>query len=73
MTTTWIYGLVDPRDGKTKYVGKSDRPKRRVVVHISRAKCKKRKSKKDVWLLDLVNEGLRPSLKLLEEVDDEQC
>jgi hypothetical protein len=63
---TWIYGLVDPRDDLIKYVGKADKPQRRLTAHVCRAVKKKRPTKKDLWLKELHALGLQPTWRPLE-------
>jgi hypothetical protein len=66
MTTTYIYALKDPRDGRARYVGKSDNPRGRYSAHL---KCHTQMtSKKDKWVAELRAVRLKPVLERLEEV-----
>jgi len=58
ITTTFIYGLVDPRDGRVRYIGKADDPERRLTNHFS---CQTPSHKRN-WLLLLRRIGLPPRL-----------
>ena len=60
--TAWIYGLIDPRDGEIHYIGWSTRPEMRLREHI---KCNKGTCK-GVWIKELREDGLEPSMKFLE-------
>jgi len=62
---TYIYALVDPRDGLVRYVGKSDSPKNRLTAHLRDAKG----SCKCGWLSELRAELLRPTLRVLQAVE----
>jgi len=63
--TIFIYGLVDPRDTKVYYVGRTTRPKARLDQHINaKANGPKRR-----WISDLIDNGLYPEMLILEEVD----
>lgn len=72
---TYIYGLVDPRTDRLRYIGKANKPTGRLRRHIreaaadlanghTRHKCN--------WLLLLEKEGLKPRLVILEEVAQSQ-
>lgn len=67
MDMPWmIYGLVDPRTGKTRYVGMTSRGNRRLNEHMSRAVTGGR-THRDCWIRSLITLGLRPTLKVLEQ------
>lgn len=70
MTTTYIYALVDPRDGAIRYVGKTVDIKIRLVQHFSDGGGAKRKHE---WLRELRTLSLAPEVKILAEVDSENC
>jgi hypothetical protein len=59
--TGFIYGLVDPRDGTIRYVGKGYDPKARTKQHL-KASHNPRVNK---WVSELREIGLRPKLKIL--------
>lgn len=65
----YIYGLVDPRDGKVRYVGKADDPQKRLKSHL-REKDRKNK-RKLLWIEELAELGLKPSITYLQEVGPE--
>lgn len=65
MKTTFIYGLLDPRDNFKIYIGKSDKPETRYKQHLNRLK---QKTKKTDWLNKLLTNGLKPELIILDEV-----
>lgn len=67
--TTFIYGLVDPRTGHVRYVGKSHNPKNRLQNHLTPRQLKS-KSHKNSWLRGLLDSGYKPRLVLLEEVNE---
>lgn len=66
---TLIYALIDPRDGSTRYVGKTIRGlATRLRAHLCRTNLTpKRHSSR--WLKGLSDLGLKPSITLLEVVD----
>jgi hypothetical protein len=64
--TTFIYALNDPRTGECRYVGKSDTPEKRFVLHLITAA--RMRTHKDKWVSSLKAGGLRPTLEVLDEV-----
>lgn len=62
---TYIYALIDPRDEKIKYVGKSNNPKKRLPGHYHAYKP----TIKYYWLHKLRRLGLKPELIILDEID----
>jgi hypothetical protein len=64
MKTTFIYGLLDPRDMRLRYVGKSNNPKVRYRDHVTENQI----SHKASWIKGLSKLGLRPILIILDEV-----
>jgi hypothetical protein len=64
--TTYIYGLIDPRDNQVKYVGKSNNPKTRLLSH--RRWWFDRHNPKGQWIKELKEHGLNPSCTILAEV-----
>lgn len=65
---TFIYALIDPETLEPRYVGKSDNPTKRLGYHCSQSK--RELSHKAHWIRSLLAKGLRPSIQILEEVDD---
>lgn len=59
----FIYGLIDPRDGVVRYVGKSARPEARLVHH----RCSGATSVR-AWFAELLALGLTPTLTILSTV-----
>lgn len=57
-----VYGLVDPRDGRLRYVGSSRVPTMRYQAHTYGGDP----TTKD-WVAELKAEGLRPDLRILAE------
>jgi hypothetical protein len=66
MDETYIYGLVDPRDGETYYVGKSDEPQERFKRHLRDGK--REEGAKGKWIAELLDLGLEPELVVIEAV-----
>jgi hypothetical protein len=64
---TFIYALLDPRDEAVRYVGKTKRALPvRLSAHLN--DCRKARHRRARWLRELVAEGLKPRMILLEEV-----
>lgn len=61
---TYIYGLIDPRNGRVRYVGKSDNPKSRLGDHLKDKSLCHRTN----WVRSLLSEGIKPELVILENV-----
>lgn len=63
-----IYGLIDPRSGELRYIGKAIDVPRRISSHYTKAR------KGDVlhsrrWLAGLLAQGLKAEIAILEKVD----
>lgn len=68
---TVIYGLLDPRIEKIRYVGKTIMPvNRRLCGHVSKAKKGRTKTAVGDWIRSLLSDGVRPLAVVLTEVDD---
>lgn len=65
--TTFIYGLVDPRTGYVRYVGKANNPTYRLSMHLTPAEIKDT-SHKNSWLRGLLSDGNKPELIILQSV-----
>ena len=66
-----IYGLVDPRDEKIKYIGKANNSYNRLKGHIYECKKENKTNNKKVnWIKTLVKLGLKPELEILDEVEE---
>ena len=63
--TTFIYGLHCPIDNKLKYIGKSNDPIARFRKH---RQMSDNNHLKNEWIKSLLDNGLKPSLLILEEV-----
>jgi hypothetical protein len=83
MGVVYIYGLIDPRNEliieNVRYVGKTKNAiRRRLSKHIEDSRKKKNLNPKDLWINNLLNEGIRPAyieLKIsdnLNWVEDEK-
>jgi len=59
---TYIYGLIDPRDNRVRYVGKADCPRKRFRQHKKEGDINSAKAN---WLFDLRVLRLPPKLKIL--------
>lgn len=64
--TTFLYTLNCPLTGEVRYLGKSNNPFKRLIVHTSTAG--NTKSHKNSWILSLREQGLKPTMDLLDEV-----
>jgi len=62
-----IYSLVDPRDGKTRYIGKTTCGLKRPYKHLQPAVLKRDKTFKGNWLRKLAKLGLSPRVKILQQ------
>jgi len=65
-SATLVYALLDPRDGRLRYIGKTTEPRRRFLFHYradTRGHCKK-------WEALLLRLGLRPIPVPIEWVED---
>ncbi|AUD00960.1 GIY-YIG nuclease family protein [Spirosoma pollinicola] len=86
MKTSHIYLLIDPRTGDEKYIGYTNKLKRRLYQHVNGANLKpyfpntvKRNNDPDLWMCntekskwirELLNLGLTPTIQLLVTVAD---
>lgn len=64
--TTFIYRLDDPETGETRYVGKTNDPKKRLRGHIRDAR--RERYHKGYWITNLLARGLKPLMVIIEEV-----
>lgn len=69
-----IYALVDPRDSKVRYVGRTEyRLEARLQQHVREAKATPYISvNKAQWIADLLSQNLTPRIELLEDVSFEK-
>jgi len=63
-----IYALMGPDDSLPRYVGRTIHPKPRLSCHLTWARTGNDKSAKADWLRELLAEGQRPLMILLEAV-----
>ena len=70
MNISYIYALLDPRSNEIRYVGKTINLRKRLARH---CRASKRVSHKHCWIRFLQKNGVKPTMKVLEEVinDDE--
>lgn len=61
-----MYGLIDPRNGHLRYVGKSTSGLRRPFQHVQPYYLTKIRSHTANWCRALAAEGLRPDVEILE-------
>ena len=61
----YIYGLVDPRNNKIRYVGKTINPKNRLIEHISESKKLNLVNYRLKWIRKLTSLGLEPNMIIL--------
>jgi hypothetical protein len=66
----YIYILKDPLTNIVKYVGKSNNPEERLRKHLSDYSLVESWTSKNKWLLNLVNNNLKPILEVIDECDD---
>lgn len=65
---TFIYALVDPRNGIVRYVGKANDPEARRLEHL---RYPGSNPHKDRWLAQIVKVGLLPAIQILEECGED--
>lgn len=69
---TFIYSLCDPITDEIRYIGKTDQYlKQRLYSHIQECKSNK-KSHKISWIKSLLFQDLRPFIKVIDEVPQEE-
>jgi len=66
----YIYALIDPRTNEVRYIGKSVTPEKRLIVHVCTTHVDSNPRKLN-WIKQLKEEGLRPTLLILEETTTE--
>ena len=66
----YIYALRDPRDGRVRYVGKTNNPKSREKNHFAKSSLDHGMAKTK-WILELRSHALRPVFTVLEECNEE--
>jgi hypothetical protein len=66
---TYIYILICPIDQEIKYVGKANNPQRRLRDHMKDFRSRLGEFKKTAWLLKLYQQGLKPDMEIVDEVE----
>jgi GIY-YIG catalytic domain len=64
----YIYALVDPRDGRMRYIGKTTNPVKRFREHCN---DKNAKLHRVCWIQSLKRQNLLPVMDILSELSDE--
>lgn len=67
VATVEIYGLVDPRDGRVRYIGKANDTRKRLAGHLRDAR--RRSTPVYAWVRKLGALGLKPEARVLERVE----
>jgi len=65
---SYIYGLVDPRTGQIRYIGRSEAPERRLSHHMSTARTGNDATPKADWLRELIAANTSPLVAILYTV-----
>lgn len=66
--TTFIYGLIDPRTDYVRYVGKANKPKERLGIHLQPSQLEGNNYRIH-WLRNVLASGHKPNQIILEEVE----
>lgn len=61
----YIYGLVDPRNGEVRYIGKTVNPSHRLCEHLRDARTKQNHRAR--WIACILRDGITPLLRVLQE------
>lgn len=59
-----IYGLIDPRDNKLRYIGKTIQGMKRLKNHLKPSSLKEGNTRKNNWLKKLLEQGLMPNFAI---------
>lgn len=62
MTVIYIYGLIDPRDNRVRYIGKTNNLKLRLKQHFHETKL----TLKANWIKSLKKQKLKPSIQIID-------
>lgn len=66
----YIYILIDPTDGKVRYVGKTFTPKNRLSGHITECKNIEVNHHRARWIRSLLKKGKKPLLEIVKICDE---
>jgi hypothetical protein len=67
----YIYTLRDPRNNDIRYIGKTKWLNKRYKTHLEHAKkYGPGSTKKNSWIVKLLNDGILPIMEVLDELDD---
>lgn len=72
-TPVTLYGLLDPRTGDLRYIGRTNDPDQRLADHRHVARNNKRDSHLYTWYRSLLEEDLEPELTILARVHPEDA
>lgn len=61
----FIYGLLDPRTGALRYIGKANDAQKRLKSHLR--DMKRRTTPVYLWMRELAAEGVAPKIKILDK------
>lgn len=65
----YIYSLIDPRDNRIRYIGKTNNLKRRLLQH-TKSKELLYNTFKNHWIKKLISLSLSPIIQVIEECDE---
>lgn len=68
----YIYALHCPIANTVRYIGKTNNPESRLMSHVSAAKRERKDHYTARWIRKLVREGFRPTMEILETLDDSE-
>lgn len=69
---TYIYSLEHPLTGEIRYIGKTRSLKQRYYSHTENYSNKRNKSHRTNWINGLKKDGLKPIIKIVDVVDDNE-
>lgn len=71
MKNIYIYRLIDPRNGKIRYIGKATNVELRLAGHISAAKKNQRQTRCVQWIKSLLSINSKPLVEVIEITNEE--
>jgi predicted GIY-YIG superfamily endonuclease len=72
MKPIFIYALVCPITGGTRYIGKTQIPDRRLNAHIAKARTGQTNHHCARWIRQLLAKDLRPTFEIIFEVPQDE-